>query len=569
MPSHFKNARDVSIEGSTIISANTYNSYGERPPKTAIEKLREHVAAGALHNSAERCDAPKCHPETRVAVQDEVVSWIRDGDADEEPKKIMWVTGPAGAGKTAIIGSVAATCQGKGILGAAHFFSALSASANRRSKRYLVPTLAYQLAQHKAMANVAEEIFSAVERNPLVFEQTLEAQLDQLILEPLRACRDHPQVEWPRAILIDGLDECEADQYHDSARSKAPLRSSEDDQTEILSVLKRATDDPDFPFRVVIASRPEHAIKHFFNDFEKPVARELFLNEKYNPGADMELYLESEFARIRRQHRHLPPSWPSKDVRETLIANASGQFIYVATVARFMKGTGDPRLLLDQVLQLPGIKASTIASPFAILDALYAHILSRGSGSHLRIIWLNLLFREEYLNKSSNVGLSELWSQSAPKDQPSAAVARVFLESYPGEALDVFRNLNSLLYFPLMEDRASFSLYHKSLVDFLVEPARSGKLYVNGRVVLNFFVQRYWSVGRAEADSLVSEIDREEFLQLYFLPAMIGRAFSSNSFRLVSRVHVNATNKPSTISTKHAAATVHALSSAGISGARS
>ena len=119
----------------------------------------------------------------------------------------MWVTGPAGSGKTAIMGSVADTCQKKGILGATHFFSSFSGSADRCSKRYLVPTLAYQLVRHKAMPQVAERILSAVEDNPAIFKQKLEVQLDQLILEPLRACQDRPQLpEWPKVILIDGLD---------------------------------------------------------------------------------------------------------------------------------------------------------------------------------------------------------------------------------------------------------------------------------------------------------------------------------------------------------------------------
>ncbi|RXW17199.1 hypothetical protein EST38_g8653 [Candolleomyces aberdarensis] len=337
MSSHFENARNVNIEGITNISANNYNlnHYSERSSETSIDKLREHIAAGALHNSAERYDAPKCHPETRVAVQDEVVSWISDGDSDDVPKEIMWVTGPAGSGKTAIMGSVGDTCQGKGILGATHFFSSFSGPANRRSKQYFVPTLAYQFVQHKAMSQVAAQILSAVEDNPAIFEQNLEVQLDQLILEPLRACRDRPPLpEWPKVILIDGLDECEADQYHDTARSDVSPRSKEDDHTEILSVLKKAASDPDFPFRIVVASRPEHAIKHFFTDVAKSLIRELFLDAKYNPDADMELFLESKFASIRRQCQ-LPSSWP-------------------ATVGRFMEGSsGDPDELLKQVLRLP------------------------------------------------------------------------------------------------------------------------------------------------------------------------------------------------------------------------
>ncbi|RXW15847.1 hypothetical protein EST38_g10007 [Candolleomyces aberdarensis] len=383
MSSVLNNASHFSVGGNVV--NNHYNGSGS---KSSIEKLREHIAAGALHNSAERYDAPKCLPETRVAVQDEVVSWICDGDSDNEPKDIMWVTGPAGSGKTAIMGSVADTCQGKGILGATHFFSSFSGSANRRSKHYLVPTLAYQFVQHKPMTQVAARILSAVEDNPVIFEQNLEVQLDQLILKPLRACQDRPPLAgWPKVILIDGLDECGADQCQDAIQSNPPPRSKEADQIEILSILKKAASDPDFPFRIVIASRPEHAIKRFFADVVKPLTRELFLDAKYNPDADMALFLESKFANIRRES-HLPSSWPSKDVRQTLTANASGQFIYVATVGRFMEVSGgDPDELLKQVLRLPGFKASTDA--FAPLDALYTHILKSSPEPPLSILWLN------------------------------------------------------------------------------------------------------------------------------------------------------------------------------------
>jgi hypothetical protein len=464
-----------------------------------LTELREHIAAGALHNSAERCDAPTCHPETRVAVQDEVVSWICDGDSDQEPKKIMWVTGPAGSGKTAIMGSVADTCQKKGILGATHFFSSFSGSANRRSKRYLVPTLAYQLVQHKALHRVAEHILSAVEHNPAVFEQSLKAQLDQLILEPLRACRDHPKLpEWPKVILIDGLDECEADQYLDTARSKAPLRSNDDDQTEILSVLKIAANDPDFPFRIVVASRPEHTIRHFFGDVATSITRELFLDEKYKPDADMALFLESKFANIRRRY-HLPSSWPDENVPRTLVTNASGQFIYVATIGRFIEGDGHPDQLLKQVLQLPGTTPAT--NPFAPLDALYSHIITTNSDPHLNLLWLNILFRDKLLGRSFSMGRGGLpdnfddrWGGTPPP--VTAALTRLFLESYPGEASYVFKNLNSLV--PDSKAGEPYALYHKSFVDFLKDRSRSGELYIESATVLDFLADCYTKLWKSK-----------------------------------------------------------------------
>ncbi|TEB20245.1 hypothetical protein FA13DRAFT_1645116, partial [Coprinellus micaceus] len=74
---------------------------------TVTADLNPHIAHGAAHNSDERWNAPSCHEETRVAIREDIVSWIEHGEEDEEPKKIMWLSGPAGSGKTAIAGSVA------------------------------------------------------------------------------------------------------------------------------------------------------------------------------------------------------------------------------------------------------------------------------------------------------------------------------------------------------------------------------------------------------------------------------------------------------------------------------
>ena len=40
-----------------------------------------------MHNSDERCDAPTCYPETRKAVQEDILGWISDGGNEDEPKK--------------------------------------------------------------------------------------------------------------------------------------------------------------------------------------------------------------------------------------------------------------------------------------------------------------------------------------------------------------------------------------------------------------------------------------------------------------------------------------------------
>jgi hypothetical protein len=62
--------------------------------------------------------------------------------------------------------------------------------------------------------------------------------------------------------MIDGVDECEAEQYHDP-KAHVEERAKEDDQEEIPPSLHRAAMDPAFPFRIVVASRPELVFREF------------------------------------------------------------------------------------------------------------------------------------------------------------------------------------------------------------------------------------------------------------------------------------------------------------------
>ncbi|KAJ3508396.1 hypothetical protein NMY22_g16631 [Coprinellus aureogranulatus] len=80
----------------------------------ALKELYEHIAPGAMHNSAARYDAPKCHPETRKAVKENIFGWISDRDEGGGPQQLLWLTGPAGAGKTAIMGTIADELEQRG-----------------------------------------------------------------------------------------------------------------------------------------------------------------------------------------------------------------------------------------------------------------------------------------------------------------------------------------------------------------------------------------------------------------------------------------------------------------------
>ncbi|KAJ2929277.1 hypothetical protein H1R20_g7812, partial [Candolleomyces eurysporus] len=332
MSTYFSDAHDFSVKEFNVINAGPH--IGD-----PLNDLVSQIAIGALHDSAERCDAPKCHPETRVAVQDEIYGWIVHGDPDPARKmaKIKWVTGPAGTGKSAIMGSVAET-----------------SSPDRRRKSAFIPTLAYQLAEY--LPALKNPIAQAIRDKPLLFKKNLRVQMEALILTPLRQVAIESKVSG--VVLVDGVDECEVEQFFDSHVSPVSPRAGESirrtkdqDQLEILEVLQEAALNPAFPFRIVIASRPERVFRDYFNDdsHKSSFAPPLILDEKYNPNADIALFLRAKFSEIRRRY-NFSPSWPSPEILATLLDQASGQFIYAVTVIRYITTSryGSPHALLDR-----------------------------------------------------------------------------------------------------------------------------------------------------------------------------------------------------------------------------
>ncbi|KAJ6525372.1 hypothetical protein B0H19DRAFT_1276168 [Mycena capillaripes] len=85
-----------------------------------IHMLHGAVAAAAMHDSAESYPQPKCHPETRTKMLKDLHDWTLDKKAQH---RILWVYGPAGAGKSAIMQTFAPQLQDVGSLGGSFFLS--------------------------------------------------------------------------------------------------------------------------------------------------------------------------------------------------------------------------------------------------------------------------------------------------------------------------------------------------------------------------------------------------------------------------------------------------------------
>ncbi|KAF5324674.1 hypothetical protein D9611_004095 [Ephemerocybe angulata] len=493
--SSFQGAHDFNIEN--LIQAQIYTTVTVGSSTSPLEVLRGHIAPGALHNSRERAEAPnKCHPDTRVAVQEEILRWVAEPIRPTE--QILWVTGPAGAGKTAIAGSIADTCYERGDLAASFFFSSFSGEVNRRRKQCLVSTLAYQLRQHPALQGISREMLASIDNDPAVFENFV-----------ARGFGPSQSGAWCPVIIIDGLDECEPDEDEDAQKvaSGLPPRTREDEHQEILSILKYALDSSAFPFRIIIFSRPERAIRQFFSkELESGgYFSKIFLDERYNPGLDIGRYLRSRFAAIRDRY-HLPNTWPTEEQIQALLEAASGQFIYAATVIRYVEDNKNlPVIQLKHLLEVH----SPSSTPLEPLDALYTQIINTSPDPFSSLCWLYAIER------------LKLWRKTALTSDLPALFCNQFLATIPGEVEYLLGNLTSLVDVPPIGDATSpYKFYHRTLQEFIRRPSRHAKVAgareaLDCQAGLNLLLSQYIKVLANKGPCIPLEQDVETFLEYF------------------------------------------------------
>ncbi|KIJ99052.1 hypothetical protein K443DRAFT_8717 [Laccaria amethystina LaAM-08-1] len=359
---------------------------------SGLQILNQDIVSGARHNSSERFPPPNA---------------ILKPDVDSNrPTSILWLNGPAGAGKSSITQTIAERCTESSHLAASFFFSQSSPVHN--STRQIFATIAYQLAF--AFQSLKQIIKELVEDDPLIINKSMDLQFSQLILGPMELVKQSES----KVVIIDGLDECE----------------DPDIQAYIIQLIGQACDQR-LPVCFLIASQPEPHIQDFST----------------SPSAQMTT-------------SSVPTTWPSHADISTLVERSSGQFIYAATVVKFVGERGHrptERLKIILDMSLPA-KAS---GAFAELDCLYSQILSSSAdiALTLRVLgtWMAL---------------------------PSTLSCRVsFLEDLLLQRGDVYlalSSLHSLLRVPDPEQHhQDIAVYHKSFFDFLIDYQRSKCFFID------------------------------------------------------------------------------------------
>ncbi|KDR73130.1 hypothetical protein GALMADRAFT_251694 [Galerina marginata CBS 339.88] len=448
----YRNCNNILVTGGSstyVARGSVVNIHTSRPDVSFLlfRQLKDHVAEGALHNSGEVSDHPKCHPGTRTAILEHLETWTR---ALTYIYPIIWLYGPAGSGKSSILRTIAQILFEQNLLLASFFF--LRSAPGRNSSDRFIATFAYQLAL--SVPPTRPYIEAAIEENPLIFSLSLWDQAHALIVSPLLAwCRDNPTDEYrqkyPHVIIVDGLDECQ----------------DPNKQCKILQVLCRILRTLPIPVALLLASRPEHHIRSAFDlgNLNRASSR-LALDDSYNPDADIKKYLNERFSQIEQHHRpYLPISpWPSPEVVDKLVTKASGQFIYPSTVVKFVGSLRhNPVKRLDMIL---GIIDAGKFRPFEELDLLYTMIFldidENDRVDVLRILGVLLVpYKEDHSGYRTPAFLEYLLNLDA------------------GDTRRMLFDLESLLSVDSDHDPVRFS--HASLGDYLFDRSRSGQFWID------------------------------------------------------------------------------------------
>ena len=353
---------------------------------------------------------------------------------DERDKRVFWLNGLAGTGKSTIAQTFADISFADGKLGASFFCS--RSFEDRSNLRAIFPTLAFQLAYR--YLPYRERLVKVLKANPDVGRESLCSQMERIIVDPLKAA-------WVRTlIVIDALDECK----------------DEEPASAILSVLARYVDEiPHVKF--FITGRPEARIRSGFRlKSLRPITEVLRLHDvqRFSVDSDIELFFRTRLTDIAKtQSDHdLPQDRPSPSDIRTLCEKAAGFFTYASTVVKlFASRSHTPAEQLDQIISLA---QSTTHEGWSGIDLLYTQVLEQAVGD------MDLDTEEIHSHFKTVVGAVLL--------VVNPLSARAFSELLRVPSIPTtLCSLHSILLIP-ENTEDPIQVFHKSFPDFLTDPAR-------------------------------------------------------------------------------------------------
>lgn len=392
-----------------------------------------------------------CLEGTRGILIQEICKWAMSYH-DSDTTRTLWLSGVAGAGKSAVAHSIAMIFDGMAPTRLGCFYG-FSTSDRRRSVEALFPTISRNLADmepdwKKALLEVVRGSRS------LRTTDSLERQFKHFLLETADMVKD--RVLGPILVVIDALDESPSE----AARS------------ELLKLLARLGELP-VNFRFLITSRPEPDICEALGGVSSIQHIDMSAQDGDVVRADLSRFVDHQLSKLERSRAAVRNDvrWDRARIVKELVRYADESFLWASTSCRFIHGVGESKDYdwcdrFEAAVSL-GSHRGGDAPRYQHLDSLYDAILMR----------LFPLKEGKTASRRFTCILGRLLACREPLPLSGFEELRGDEES-PGWASTILGNMGSLLY-GVTERNACVRPLHSSFREYLIDPQRSGCYHVD------------------------------------------------------------------------------------------
>jgi len=274
-----------------------------------------------------------CMEGTRKSLLGQIIDWGTNGLEHTDGRNTYWIYGLPGIGKTSLAHSICASLHDKEQLAGAFFCQ--RGDQELRDPRNVLPTLIRKLAiLFPPFRSIVAEYLG---NDPSV---TLESMRLTLLLDFIRKLPRLPKKTL--VFVIDALDEC----------------GSIQSRPGILNALTEAAAYAPW-LKVIITSRPEVDIQHFFDGPTQLSHLRYDLTTDKETTSDLRIFAEYRFNRVASSRCPQSP-WPETLLLDGVISRAGGLFIFIETLALALEHCYEPTKLLGATLQdssSPGLTA--------------------------------------------------------------------------------------------------------------------------------------------------------------------------------------------------------------------
>ena len=268
----------------------------------------------------------RCMGGTRQSLLNQVMDWVANKSGQESvlQRNVYWFFGSPGIGKTSLAHSICASLHERNHLAGAFFCR--RDDPNLSEPTNILPTFIHKLA-------ILFPPFRTVVAKHLREDPNLtpESMKGSLFLDFIRSLPHQP--DHTLVFVIDALDEC------GDAQTRPRL----------LKLLINAAAQAPW-LKIIVTSRNEVDIQHFFDTLIQPSYLPYDLATDRDASADLRTFTRSQFDLVA-SHWHLATPWPKEADFNRVLSRANGLFIFIKTLVLALKRCKDPEESLKEALQ--------------------------------------------------------------------------------------------------------------------------------------------------------------------------------------------------------------------------